>query len=181
MDMKRILSLFILTLILTACTNDSSEDKNTQKSETSAPETTEETKTETLPEEEIPEDDRLQFGESSEIDGIELTINDAEFTIDRIPDHFETFEYVIKLNVTYENNSDAVFPAGRDITVTVNDETEATYYDMEGTLLQDVNNGESVTGDIYYAFNGQPEKITAKFEPLLNTEGEHALFNVFPE
>lgn len=181
MDMKRILSLFIITLILTACTNDSSEDKNTQKSETSAPETTEEAKTETLPEEEIPEDDRLQFGESIEIDDIELTINDAEFTIDRIPDHFETFEYVIKLNVTYKNNSDAVFPAGRDITLTVNDETEATYYDMEGTLLQDVNNGESVTGDIYYAFNGQPEIVTAKFEPLLNTEGEHALFNVFPE
>ncbi len=179
--MKRLLSLFILTLILTACTNDSSEDKNTQKSETSAPETTEEAKTETLPEEEIPEDDRLQFGESIEIDDIELTINDAEFIIDRIPNHFETFEYVIKLNVTYKNNSNAVFPAGRDITVTVNDETEATYYDMEGTLLQDVNNGESVTGDIYYAFNGQPEIVTAKFEPLLNTEGEHALFNVFPE
>lgn len=181
MDMKRLLSLFILTLILTACTNDSSEDKNTQKSETSAPEATEEAKTETLPEKDLPEDDRLQFGESIEIDDIELTINDAEFTIDRIPDHFETFEYVIKLNVTYKNNSDVVFPAGRDITVTVNDETEATYYNMEGTLLQDVNNGESVTGDIYYAFNGKPEKITAKFEPLLNTEGEHALFNVFPE
>ncbi|MBA1066640.1 hypothetical protein H0O37_29985, partial [Escherichia coli] len=67
-----------------------SEDKNTQKSETSAPETTEEAKTETLPEEEIPEDDRLQFGESIEIDDIELTINDAEFTKERIPDHFET-------------------------------------------------------------------------------------------
>ena len=181
MDMKRLLSLFILTQFLTACTIDSSEDKNTQKSETPAPETTEEAKTETLSEEKVPKDDRLQFGESAEIDHIELTINDAEFTKERIPDHFETFEYVIKLNVTYKNNSDMVFPAGRDITITVNDETEATYYDMEGTLLQDVNQGESVTGDIYYAFNGQPKKITAKFEPLLNTEGEHVLFNVFPE
>lgn len=179
--MKRLLSLFILTLFLTACATDSSEDKNTQKPENEDTESTQEAETETLPEEEIPDDDRLQFGESTEIDDIELTINDAEFTEERIPDHFETFEYVIKLNVTYKNNSDMVFPAGRDITVTVNDETEATYYDMEGTLLQDLNTGESVTGDIYYAFNGQPEKITAKFEPLLNTEDEHTLFNVFPE
>ncbi|CAD2073324.1 hypothetical protein [Phocicoccus pinnipedialis] len=173
--MKRLLLLLTLTLILSACATDTTQDKHIEN--TQAP-NADITKKKEIEADTLPTDIRLQLGEHAVIDNIEIIINNAEFIEDRIPDHFETFEYVMKLNVTYKNNSDTVFPAGRDITLTVNDETEATYYNMEGTLLEDVNPGESTTGDIYYAFNGQPERLTAKFEPILNTKGDHALFDV---
>lgn len=179
--MKRMIILLLTPLLLAACTL---EDKNVEVKEKTAKKIEqdveqEKEKEETPPSKE-PDDNRLHFGETAEIDGIKVTINDANFTKERIPDHFETFEYVVKLDVTYENTTDTLFPAGRDIILKANGE-DTTYYDMEDILLTDVPAHDSVTGVLYFAFNGQPKELTAIFEPLLNTDGESAEFDVMPK
>ena len=126
------------------------------------------------------ESDNLQIGDSATINDITVTINKAYLTDERNDDNLIDVSGVLILEVTYENNSNEVFPTGRDIIVESNGEL-AHSYDLENTLLEDIQPGESIEGRMAYGLENEPEDLTATFEPLINSEGESAIFDIKPD
>ena len=123
------------------------------------------------------ETDNYQLGETVEISGITVTINDAYLTDERNDTSIIDVSGVLVLDVTYENGSDEVFPAGRDITLEAGGE-HVRSYDMDSTLPADLAPGESITGHMAYGLVKAPEDVVAVFEPLMNDSGENAIFDV---
>ena len=126
------------------------------------------------------ESDNLQIGDSATINDITVTINKAYLTDERNDNNLIDVSGVLILEVTYENNSNEVFPTGRDIIVESNGEL-AHSYDLENTLLEDIQPGESIEGRMAYGLENEPEDLTATFEPLINNEGESAIFDIKPD
>lgn len=126
------------------------------------------------------ETDNYQLGETVEISGITLTINDAYLTDERNDNSIIDVSGVLVLDVTYENGTDETFPAGRDITLEAGGE-HARSYDLESALPADVGPGESITGQMAYGLVSEPENMIAVFEPLMNSDGEQAIFDIVVE
>lgn len=177
--MKKLLLSTTLIIFIAGCSTDNETDV-TKESTDDTTKKTEVKEVKVSPEKEIENDTRNDIGKIVTIDGIDFTVKSSQLTDERIEDHFESFEYVLELEVYYKNNTDKNFPAGRDVSVQVNDK-EATYYDLDSSILQEIAPGEEITGKVYYAFNGTPEVVTAKFAPLLNTAGDFEEFNAYPE
>ena len=173
--MKRLLLSTLAVSLLTGCTSENSEEV-AEKEEPK----TEVKEVKVSPEKKLENDTRHDIGDVVTIDGIDFTIKSSQLTDERIEDYFESFEYVLELELYYKNNTEQPFPAGRDVSVQVNDK-EATYYNLDDSILREIAPGEEITGKVYYAFNGTPEVLTAKFEPLLNTENESEEYNVYPD
>ena len=123
------------------------------------------------------ETDNYQLGETVEISGITLTINDAYLTDERNDNSIIDVSGVLVLDVTYENGSGETFPAGRDITLEAGGE-HARSYDLDSALPADIAPGESITGRMAYGLVNAPENVVAVFEPLMNESGENALFDI---
>lgn len=121
--------------------------------------------------------DNFQIGDSAEIDGITITIDNAYLTDERNDSSIIKVSGVLVLDVTYENNTAETFPAGRDIIVEVGGEL-AHSYELEGALLEDVAPGDSISGKMAYGLISAPEHVVAIFEPLMNTSGEQAIFDI---
>lgn len=126
------------------------------------------------------ETDNYQLGETVEISGITLTINDAYLTDERNDNSIIDVSGVLVLDVTYENGSGETFPAGRDITLKAGGE-HARSYDLDSALPADVGPGESITGQMAYGLVSEPENMIAVFEPLMNSDGEQAIFDIVVE
>ena len=126
------------------------------------------------------ETDNYQLGETVEISGITLTINDAYLTDERNDNSIIDVSGVLVLDVTYENGSGETFPAGRDITLEAGGE-HARSYDLDSALPADVGPGESITGQMAYGLVSEPENMIAVFEPLMNSDGEQAIFDIVVE
>lgn len=126
---------------------------------------------------EAAETDNYQIGEAVELNGITVTINDAYLTDERNDTSIIDVSGVLVLDVTYENGSDGVFPAGRDITLEAGGE-HVRSYDMDSNLPADLAPGESITGHMAYGLVKAPEDVVAVFEPLMNDSGENAIFDV---
>lgn len=118
-----------------------------------------------------------QLGDSGEIDGITVTISDAFMTDERNDTSIIDVSGVLVLEVTYENRTEEIFPAGRDITMEASGEHARTY-DLESALPADVGPGESITGQMAYGLVSKPENMIAVFEPLMNTDGAKAIFDI---
>lgn len=192
--MKKIIFLTTLSaaLLLSAC-NDSAEeeavadntDEEVEEVEEVA-EVAEENEEEIVEIDEVDEEaqeaasDNFQIGDSATIDGITFTLDDAYLTDERNDSSIVDVRGVLVLDVTYENNTSNVFPAGRDIIVEVDGEL-ARSYELEGALLADLPPGESISGKMAYGLTTSPENTVAIFEPLLNTAGDQAIFDVAVE
>lgn len=124
--------------------------------------------------------DNYQLGDSAEIEGITVTINDAFMTDERNDTSIFDVSGILVLEVTYENGTDETFPAGRDITLEAGGE-HARSYDLESALPADVGPGESITGQMAYGLVSEPENMIAVFEPLMNSDGEQAIFDIVVE
>lgn len=124
--------------------------------------------------------DNYQLGDSVEIEGITVTINDAFMTDERNDTSIFDVSDILVLEVTYENGTDETFPAGRDITLEADGE-HARSYDLESVLPADVGPGESITGQMAYGLVSEPENMIAMFEPLMNSDGEQAIFDIVVE
>ena len=124
--------------------------------------------------------DNYQLGDSAEIEGITVTINDAFMTDERNDTSIFDVNGILVLEVTYENGTEEAFPAGRDITLEAGGE-HARSYDLESALPADVDPGESITGQMAYGLVSEPENMIAVFEPLMNSDGEQAIFDIVVE
>lgn len=126
---------------------------------------------------EAAESDNYQLGEAVEINSIRVTINDAYLTDERNETSIIDVSGVLVLNVTYENGTDEIFPAGRDITLEAGGE-HARSYELDSALPADIAPGESITGRMAYGLVTPPENVVAVFEPLMNNSGENAVFDI---
>lgn len=126
---------------------------------------------------EAAETDNYQLGETVEISGITVTINDAYLTDERNDTSIIDVSGVLVLDVTYENGGDEVFPAGRDITLEAGGE-HVRSYELDSALPADIAPGESITGRMAYGLVTPPENVVAVFEPLMNNSGENAVFDI---
>lgn len=126
------------------------------------------------------ETDNYQLGDSVGISGITVTINDAYMTDERNDTSIIDVSGVLVLDVTYENGTDEVFPAGRDIVLEAGGE-HARSYDLDSALPADIAPGESITGRMAYGLENAPENMVAVFEPLMNDSGENAVFDIETE
>lgn len=191
--MKKIILPAFAALMLTAC-SDNTEDENSNAETQAAEEEQEENlftgendseiEIDEVDEEAVEsaekESDNHQLGEAAEIDGITLTINDAYMTDERSDESIIDVSGVLVLDVTYDNGTDETFPAGRDITVE-SDGEHIRSYDLDSSLPADIAPGESITGKMAYGLVNEPGKMTAVFEPLMNSEGEQAVFDITVE
>lgn len=181
--------IFITTLstalLLSACSGSSNNEsvKNNESESESTKEVISRDEEEIFEIDEVDEEavvkasDNLQIGESVEIDGITITIDDAYLTDERNDSNIIKVSGVLVLNVTYENNTAETFPAGRDIIVEVGGEL-AHSYELEDALWSDVAPGNSISGKMAYGLTSTPENVVAIFEPLMNTSGEQAMFDI---
>lgn len=126
------------------------------------------------------ESDNYQLGEPVEIDGITVIINDAFMTEERNDTNIIDVSGVLVLDITYENGTDQIFPAGRDITLEADGEL-AHSYELDSIFPADLAPGESITGQMSYGLVSVPENMVAVFEPLMNSVGETAVFDIVIE
>lgn len=183
--MKKIIFLTTMSaaLLLSACSGTAEEERADDNADEEVAEVTEESGEESIEIEEVDEEakeaanNHLQIEDSVTIDGITLTLNDAYLTDERNDSNILEVRGVLVLEVTYENNTSDVFPAGRDIIVEEDGELVRSY-ELEGALLADLPPGESISGQMAYGLTSPPDDTIAIFEPLLNTAGEHAIFDV---
>lgn len=192
----RLLSFLALVILLLAACNDSTEKENTGTAESSETAASEEDKElldgdeeseveiDEVDEEAVEsaksESDNYQLGEPVEIDGITVTINDAFMTDERNDTNIIDVSGVLVLDVTYENGTDQTFPAGRDITLEADGELSHSY-ELDSVFPADLAPGESITGQMAYGLVSAPENMVAVFEPLMNSEGETAVFDIVVE
>lgn len=192
----RLLALAAFTTMLFAACNDNTDRENTGTAESSKAAALEEEKglfdgeednemeidevDEEAVESAVSESDNYQLGEPVEIDGITVTINDAFMTDERNDTNIIDVSRVLVLDVTYENGTDQTFPAGRDITLEANGEL-AHSYELDSVFPAALAPGESLTGQMTYGLVTAPENMVAVFEPLMNSEGKTAIFDIVVE
>src|SRR5699024_9794719 len=173
--MKRLLLSTLAVSLLAGCANENNEEVV----EKEAPKTeVEEVKV--SPEKKLENDTRHDIGEVVTIDGIDFTVKSSQLTDERIEDHFESFEYVLELELYYKNNTEQPFPAGRDVSVQVNDK-EATYNELDVTKIRELAPDEEIKGKVNYAINETTEELTTKLETLLNTQNENEEYKIYPD
>ena len=190
----KLLALLAFSAMLFAACNDNTDKENTGTAESSETASHEEDKglfnseeeneidevDEDVVESAKSESDNYQLGEPVEIDGITVTINDAFMTDERNDTNIIDVSGVIVLDITYENGTDQTFPAGRDITLEADGEL-AHSYELDSIFPADLAPGESITGQMSYGLVSAPENMVAVFEPLMNSEGKTAVFDIVIE
>lgn len=174
---KTIFTTAVAALLLLAACNDSSQDgKATSDSEDGKALEIDEVDEEAAATAEA-ETDNYQLGDTVEVNGIIVTVNDAYLTDERNDTSIIDVSGVIVLDVTYENGTEEAFPAGRDITLEAGGE-HVKSYDLDSVLPADLAPGESITGQMAYGLEQPPEDVVAVFEPLMNDSGENAVFDI---
>ena len=174
---KTIFTTTLTALLLLAACNDSSQDGET---------TADSKDGKALEIDEVDEEaaataeaqtDNYQLGDAVEINGITVTINDAYLTDERNDTSIIDVSGVLVLDVTYENGTEEVFPAGRDITLEAGGK-HIKSYNLDSALPADLAPGESITGQMAYGLVKAPEDVVAVFKPLMNDSAENAIFDV---
>lgn len=170
-------------------TSDTSSDSNEAETtetatedntEESAEEETEEDISEAVEEETETTDENLDVGDSTEIDGITFTLNDAYYTDERNEFAEVEADNVLVLDMTYENNSGQDISVGGDVSVYA-DGTKLESYPIDEMLMDSLSDGRNISGKEGFAVVGEPSEIEVEFSPLMSFSGEKAIYTVNPE
>ncbi|WP_462420026.1 YehR family lipoprotein [Salinicoccus sp. Marseille-QA3877] len=123
--------------------------------------------------------DGLTVGDSAELNGMTLTVEDVSYTDERNEFAEVEADEVIMLELSFENNSgDSYLMGSRDMEVMLDGEPAETY-PVGDIILDETADGESATGTLAYAVTGDPSEIELVFSPL--DAEDSAVFNVTPE
>lgn len=192
--LKWIVIIFGVLILLGACTallsggdnktNNTTEDA-AEESDNSNVENTEESSEETedtadvVEEETETVDTNLTIGETSTIDDISLTVDNAYYTDERNEFADINPDTVLMVEVTIENNSGTDYPVGMDLSLYVDGSKAETY--PVATLMDSVSDGRSVSGQQTFAIMGEPSEIELEFSPFMSFSGEKAIYTITPQ
>lgn len=152
------------------------EEENTESAESS--EETENT-ADVVEEETETVDSNLTIGETSTIDNISLTVDNAYYTDERNEFAEINPDTVLMVEVTIENNSGTDYPVGMDLSLYVDGSKAETY--PVATLMDSVSDGRSVSGQQTFAIMGDPSEIELEFSPFMSFSGEKAIYTITPQ
>ncbi|UXR86215.1 MULTISPECIES: DUF4352 domain-containing protein [Staphylococcus] len=120
-----------------------------------------------------------KVGETTEIDGVAFTLNNAEYTDERNEFADVEAEKVLKVDMTIKNNSDEEIPVGGDIKVYV-DGKQAKSYPINDQLLDSLSPGREISGSAGFAINGDAKKIELEFQPLTSLSNKRYVYEINP-
>lgn len=192
--LKWIVIIFAVLILLGACTallGGGDNDTNTtteepvEDSDNTSAEDSEENSNETedtadvVEEETETVDSNLNIGETSTIDDISLTVDNAYYTDQRNEFADINPDTVLMVEVTIENNSGTDYPVGMDLSLYVDGSKAETY--PVATLMDSVSDGRSVSGQQTFAIMGDPSEIELEFSPFMSFSGEKAIYTITPQ
>lgn len=192
--LKWIVIIFAVLILLGACTallgggdNDTNttteepvEDSDNTNAEDSEEDSNETEDTADVVEEETETvDSNLNIGETSTIDDISLTVDNAYYTDQRNEFADINPDTVLMVEVTIENNSGTDYPVGMDLSLYVDGSKAETY--PVATLMDSVSDGRSVSGQQTFAIMGDPSEIELEFSPFMSFSGEKAIYTITPQ
>lgn len=119
-------------------------------------------------------------GETTEIDGVSFTLDDATFTDERNEFTDVEADRVLKVDMTIKNNSDEEIPVGGDVKV-YTDGKQAKSYPINDGLMDSLSPGREISGSEGFAINGNPEKIELEFQPLTSFSNKRYIYDIKPE
>ncbi|WP_353421826.1 DUF4352 domain-containing protein [Staphylococcus delphini] len=120
-----------------------------------------------------------KVGETTEIDGVAFTLNNAEYTDERNEFADVEAEKVLKVDMTIKNNSDEEIPVGGDTKVYV-DGKQAKSYPINDQLLDSLSPGREISGSAGFAINGDAKKIELEFQPLTSLSNKRYVYEINP-
>lgn len=194
--LKWLVIILLVIIAFSACVasmSGSGEDNNASSSEDESTATSSESGEENSEEESNKEDiadiveeetevteENLSVGDTVEMEGVTITINDAYYTDER--NEFAEIEAdsVLVLDVSFENSTGEDYSPAFDFSVYA-DGAKAEEYPVEDVILETVSDGRSGSGTIAYALVGEPSEIEVEYSPLLSFSGEKAIYTVNPE
>lgn len=165
----------------TDTTSDSTETETTETAtEENTEESTEEDTADVVEEETEVAQENLSVGDTVEIDGVTVTIDNAYYTDER--NEFAEIEAdsVLVLDITFENNTGEDYSPAFDFEVYA-DGSKAEEYPVEDIVLESVSDGRNASGSLAYALVGEPSEIEVEFSPMFSFSGEKAIYTVNPE
>ena len=120
------------------------------------------------------------IGETTEIDGVSFTLDNASYTEERNEFADVQADKVIKVDMTVKNNSKEEIPVGGDIKVYV-DGKQAKSYPIDNQLIDSLSPNREISGSEGFAINGNPKKIELEFQPLTSFSNKRYIYDVKPE
>ena len=120
------------------------------------------------------------IGETTEIDGVSFTLDNASYTEERNEFEDVKADKVIKVDMTVKNNSKEEIPVGGDIKVYV-DGKQAKSYPIDNQLIDSLSPNREISGSEGFAINGNPKKIELEFQPLTSFSNKRYIYNIKPE
>lgn len=118
-------------------------------------------------------------GETTEIDGVSFTLDNAAYTEERNEFADVQADKVLKVDMTIKNNSKEEIPVGGDIKVYV-DGKQAKSYPINDQLIDSLSPNREISGSEGFAINGNPEKIELEFQPLTSFSNKRYIYNIKP-
>ncbi|UUY74273.2 hypothetical protein NUT36_00215 [Staphylococcus epidermidis] len=97
------------------------------------------------------------IGETTEIDGVSFTLDNASYTEERNEFADVQADKVIKVDMTVKNNSKEEIPVGGDIKVYV-DGKQAKSYPIDNQLIDSLSPNREISESEGFAINGNPKK-----------------------
>ncbi|MGJ5699736.1 DUF4352 domain-containing protein [Staphylococcus chromogenes] len=119
-------------------------------------------------------------GETTEIDGVSFTLDNASYTDERNEFADVQADKVLKVDMTVKNNSEEEIPVGGDVKVYV-DGKQAKSYPITDGLMDSLSPNREISGSEGFAINGNPEKIELEFQPLTSFSNKRYIYDIKPE
>lgn len=119
-------------------------------------------------------------GETTEIDGVSFTLDNASYTDERNEFAEVQADKVLKVDMTIKNNSVEEIPVGGDVKVYV-DGKQAESYPITDGLMDSLSPNREISGSEGFAINGNPEKIELEFQPLTSFSNKRYIYDIKPE
>lgn len=158
------------------------DEENTE--EAAAEDTSEEEETEdtqdVIDEETEVAEENLSLGDTVELEGVTVTIENAYYTDERNEFADVEADSVLIVDVYFENNTGEDYSPAFDFDVYA-DGSKAETYPVGDIILDSVSDGRNSSGSIAYALVGEPEEIELEFSPLFSFSGEKAIYNITPQ
>ncbi|MCE5148616.1 DUF4352 domain-containing protein [Staphylococcus simulans] len=119
-------------------------------------------------------------GETTEIDGVSFTLDNAAYTEERNEFADVQADKVLKVDMTVKNNSKKEIPVGGDVKVYV-DGKQAKSYPINNQLMDSLSPNREISGSEGFAINSNPEKIELEFQPLTSFSNKRYIYDIKPE
>lgn len=120
-----------------------------------------------------------KVGETTEIDGVSFTLDNAVYTEERNEFSEVEADRVLKVDMTIKNNSKEDIPVGGDVKVYV-DGKQAKSYPVDNQLMDSLSPNREISGSEGFAINGNPKKIELEFQPLTSFSNKRYIYDIKP-